>query len=368
MKVKRYNYPAQFGDQLDSLASKIAKMLSNGQYVLSQQVLDFESRFAQYLGIKHALGVNSGTDALLLSMMALDIGPGDEVITQANTFHATVAAICLCGAKPVLVDVTEDAFQMDPGQLADAVTPRTRAIIPVHLYGYPAPLRQVQSVAQSHSLDIIEDAAQAHGALLDQRRVGTHGRVGCFSFHPSKNLAAAGDGGAIATNDDELAKRITQLRSLGQASQNNHVRVGLNSKLDAIQAAVLQTKLPYLDKWNEQRRHVARLYHERLAELPIGLQQGENLNDSVYHLFQLRTAKRDALLDHLRQHDVDAVTRYPVPIHLQPAFAGHGWKPGQFPIAEQLASQLLCLPIRPDMPVAEVDFVAEKVRVFFEGN
>ena len=366
MKIKRYNYPAQFGDRLNGLAKEIEKMLVSGHYVLSQQVSDFEAEFAKFLGVKYVLGVNSGTDALLLALMASGIGPGDEVITQANTFHATVAAICLCGAKPVLVDVTDDSFQINVDQIEQAISSRTKAIVPVHLYGYPQPLDTIKQIAEQNDFALIEDAAQAHGALVNKVRVGAIGSIGCFSFHPSKNLAAAGDGGAIATNSDEIASRVRELRSLGQASQNNHVKIGLNSKLDAIQAAVLNSKLPSLDQWNQQRREVATLYRDRLSGLPLSFQSGENIQSSVFHLFQTRTRRRNQLLEFLRDNQVDAVTRYPVAIHLQPSFVDCGWKLGQFPVAEQLADELLCLPIRPDMEVDEVDFVCDKVHDFFQ--
>lgn len=365
MKVPRYNYAHQFGGRTEALAQRIGEVLLSGDYVLSRDVAAFERAFGAYLGSPHVLGVNSGADALLLALMALQIGPGDEVVTQANTFHATVSAIRLAGARPVLVDAVEDTFQMDVRQLESQITARTRAIMPVHLYGYPAEMRQIQAIAEARGLEVVEDAAQAHGARLDGRCVGTFGRVGCFSFHPSKNLAAAGDGGAVVTRDADLAVRLTQLRALGQAAQNDHRCVGLNSKLDAIQAIVLAAKLPSLDRWNEQRRLAAAWYRERLGRFPVYFQSGEQLGECVFHLFQMGTDRRDALLAFLRERGVDAVVRYPTPIHLQPAFADQGWKPGQFPVAERLAKELLCLPIRPDMGVDEVDYVADCVGTFF---
>jgi dTDP-4-amino-4,6-dideoxygalactose transaminase len=368
VKVPRYNYIEQFGGQAESLGRRIGEMLLSGDYVLSREVAAFEQAFGEYLGAPHTLGVNSGTDALLLALMALEIGPGDEVITQANTFHATVAAIRLAGARPVLVDAIEDSFQIDASEIESQVTSRTRAILPVHLYGYPAPLDGILNWAGARGLDVIEDAAQAHGARVHGKRVGTLGRIGCFSFHPSKNLAAAGDAGAVVTRDAEVAERLAQLRALGQAGQNDHRRVGLNSKLDAIQAVVLTAKLPRLDAWNERRREVAAWYRERLRSFPLYFQTGEYLDECVFHLFQVGTDRRDALLTYLREHGVDAVVRYPVPIHLQPAFADQGWKAGQFPVAERLAKELLCLPIRPDMAVNEVDYVADCVGAFFSSG
>lgn len=368
MKVARYSYRHQFGDDVDDLVAEIGRMLLDGRYVLSEEVTQFEHAFQAYLAVEFAVGVNSGTDALLLAMMSLGIQPGDEVITQANTFHATVAAICLAGARPVLVDAQEGSFQIDQAQVAAAMTSRTRAIIPVHLYGYPAALDSVLALAQAKSVDVIEDAAQAHGAKLLGQRVGTFGRLGCFSFHPSKNLAAAGDAGAIVTADPELARQLRQFRSLGQASQNDHQCIGLNSKLDAIQAVILRTKLPHLDHWNGQRQHVAALYRERLARCPVYVQEGDHIAACVYHLFQVGTPRRDELVEHLQRQGVDAVVRYPVPIHLQPAFRSLGWKRGEFPVSERLARELVCLPIRPDMSVAEVDYVTDCVASFFHAR
>jgi dTDP-4-amino-4,6-dideoxygalactose transaminase len=220
--------------------------------------------------------------------------------------------------------------------------------------------------ARRHGMAIIEDVAQAHGARIHGKAVGTFGNLGCFSFHPSKNLAAAGDGGAVATASRDLAERVRCLRELGQQGQNNHVTLGINSKLDAIQARILSWKLPHLDSWNERRRRIAALYRERLAGLPIEFQSAEPSEEHVYHLFQIQTPERDRLLDHLRQSMIDAVVRYPAPIHLQKAFADCGWKRGEFPVAERLANELVCLPIRPDMPLSEIEYVCDQVRVFFK--
>lgn len=365
MHVARYHYLAQYSDGIQSLADELATMLALGDHVLGPRVEAFERHFAEFLGVGHVIGVNSGTDALLLSLMALGIGAGDEVITQANTFHATAAAICLAGARPVLVDADPVSYLMDVSQVAAAITPDTRAIIPVHLFGKPTPMGELQRLAQGHGLALIEDAAQAHGAQRDGRMAGAVGEAGCFSFHPSKNLAAAGDAGAVATDDADLAQRLRVLRGLGQRAQNEHVAVGLNSKLDAMQALVLDHKLPRLAAWNEQRTWVARGYRERLAGLPLRFQEVDEGETHVYHLFQVRTARRDALLGWLTAHGVEASVRYPVPIHLQPAFAFLGLPRGRYPVAEALARELLCLPIRPDMTPAELDHVATQVHTFF---
>jgi dTDP-4-amino-4,6-dideoxygalactose transaminase len=368
MRVERYHYPSQFGPDVDGLLAEVREMLLGGRYVLTPEVKRFEDEFARYLGVRFVRGVNSGTDALVLALRALDIGPGDEVITQANTFNATVAAIELVGATTVLVDADEETFLIDGDQVESAISPATRAVLPVHLYGKPTPMSRLLEVARKHGLAVVEDAAQAHGARVGGRCAGTFGTIGCFSFHPSKNLAAAGDAGAVVTDDERLDEALRRRRELGQCGQNHHVVVGLNSKLDAIQALILSRKLPHLERWNEGRRAVAAVYRERLRDLPLRFQRQDPGEQHVYHLFQVRTDRRDALIAHLRSGGIDAVVRYPTPIHLQPAFEGRGWGRGRFPVSERLAEELLCLPVRPDMGLEEIDLVCGSVRSFFRGR
>ncbi|MDQ2839734.1 MAG: DegT/DnrJ/EryC1/StrS family aminotransferase [Acidobacteriota bacterium] len=364
--VPRYDYRQQFGN-LDGLLAELASMLLDGRYILTQEVGDFERSFAQYCGCAFSKGVNSGTDALVLTFRALGIGQGDRVIAPANTFHATVAAIELVRAVPVLVDAHPDTFLMDEDGLASAWQEHVRAVVPVHLFGKPARMPQIVEFAASKGLSVIEDAAQAHGASIDGRRVGSFGDAGCFSFHPSKNLAAAGDAGAIVTNNPKLAGQIEALRSLGQVAQNVHVLVGLNSKLDALQARILSWKLAHLDAWNASRAKIAAWYRSELQDLPVAFQARGPGEVHVYHLFQMRTEKRDALLRFLKERSIDAVIRYPTPIHLQPAFAKWGWREGDYPVAESLAKELLCLPIRPEMGEGETGFVVDAVRTFFDN-
>jgi dTDP-4-amino-4,6-dideoxygalactose transaminase len=367
MKVPRYDYRSQF-ERWDEFMGELSTMIVDGHYVLSLEVAEFERAFAEYLGCSFVTGVNTGTDALLCSLKALDLRAEDEVITQANTFNATVSAIRLAGLKPILVDADKDSFLINADQAMAAAGPRTRVFLPVHLYGKPTPMQQLLQDCAKRGIEIIEDAAQAHGSRIDGRRVGTFGILGCFSFHPSKNLAAAGDGGAIATNRADLQEKLAALRSLGQVGQNNHLYVGYNTKLDSIQAKVLSWKLSNLDLWNERRRRVARLYRERLSDLPLKFQTWDEGEDHVFHLFVIRTEQRDRLLEYLQSKSVDAVVRYPVPIHLQPAFSDCGWRDGQFPVAEALARELLCLPIRPNLTISEVDYVSDCVRSFFKGG
>jgi len=365
MRVPRNRYPAQFGDSFDGLMGELRGMILDGRYILTSEVQQFEGAFAAYCETAFARGVNCGTDAIMVTLLALGIRPGDEVITQANTFHATAAAIHLIGAKPVLVDADENTFLMDTGQVEALVTRRTRVVMPVHLYGKPTCMNRLLDIAERRDLFLVEDAAQAHGARIGGKRVGSFGAAACFSFHPSKNLAAAGDAGAIVTNDPTLAAKIDECRALGQRGQNNHVRVGFNTKLHSLQAKILSAKLPYLDTWNACRRTVAQWYRERLSGVPATFQQESAGEEHVYHLFQIRTPKRDALLKHLIADSIEAAVRYPTPVHLQPAFADYGWQAGQFPVAERLARELLCLPIRQDMTSDEVDYVCGSVRRFF---
>jgi dTDP-4-amino-4,6-dideoxygalactose transaminase len=367
VNIKRYNYPAQFGPDVKSLLKEIEQLILEGRYILTDEVRRFELDFASYLRASCAVGVGSGTDALIIALLTLGIKPGDEVVTQANTFHATVAAIRVVGATPVLVDADEDSFLINEVQVAAAITSKTRALIPVHLCGKPTPLAGLMQLAAKQGLYLVEDAAQAHGARINGQSVGAQGAIGCFSFHPSKNLAAAGDGGALVTNDKSLARRMQSCRQLGQDGQNNHVVRGINSKLDAIQARILSWKLPHLDSWNQRRREVAAWYRERLADLPLRFQSASADEEHVYHLFQIRTERRDQLLQQLLAAGIDAVVRYPTPIHLQRAFENCGWRPGQYPVAERLARELLCLPIRPDMSLDEVEFVTDTIRFFFKG-
>lgn len=354
MDVLRYDYAAQFVD-LDATTAAIRTLLTNGRYILEENVESFECRFAEYIGVDHAVGVNSGTDALILALRALGIGPGDEVITVANTFHATVLAITAVGATPTLVDCRADDYLMDIAQVRGVIGPRTRAVVAVHLFGKALPMDQLRRLTDQHSLALIEDCAQAVGATFQGSRVGSFGQAGCFSFHPSKNLAAAGDAGAVLTADRALADRIRVLRSLGQQGQNNHVARGMNSKLDGLQAVVLNAKIDYLDDWNSQRQEVAAQYAGMLAGTRARATLAPD-KEHIYHLYQVAVPSRDDVLADLRRRGVDAVVRYPVPVNRQPAFADLGLGVS-FPEAERQARSTLCLPIRPNLTRAEVDYV-----------
>ncbi|KJK51692.1 glutamine--scyllo-inositol aminotransferase [Lentzea aerocolonigenes] len=354
MLVSRYGYPSQFGD-IDELGGRITELLLSGDYITGKPVAAFERNLADYLGAGHATGVNSGTDALILALLTLDVGAGDEVVTVANTFHATVLAIARVGARPVLVDSTDTDQMMDLDRLEAAITPRTKAIIAVHMFGEVLDMNDVVEVARKHGLAVVEDCAQAIGARRDGRAAGTFGDIGCFSFHPSKNLAAAGDAGAVVTSDPVLAERLRQLRNLGQREQNHHDALGLNSRMSSFQALVLDHKLPSLDEWNRRRRAVAARYTEALESLPVRVLDVSE--DHVGHMYQVIVPERDRTLAELRDRGVDAVLRYPVPIARQPAFAGFGFVPEDYPNADFLAHNALCLPMRPDLTPTEIDTV-----------
>ncbi|MEE9127909.1 MAG: DegT/DnrJ/EryC1/StrS family aminotransferase, partial [Planctomycetota bacterium] len=348
----------------------LKRMVPEETPILGEPVSAFEREFATQVGTAHAVGVGSGTDALVLSLRSLGIGDGDEVITAANTFAATVTAILTVGARPVLVDPDPDTLTLGPDGLVRALTGSTRAVIPVHLYGRLCPMPPILEVCAQHDVSVIEDAAQAHGAR-DGRAAGAFGRLGCFSFHPSKNLGAFGDGGAVTTNDSELAGTIRELRNLGQRRKHEFIHVAPNSKLDSLQAVVLRVKLRYLDRWNTRRREIAAFYARELAvlerdgvlELPE-LPRGE---EHAFHLFAVHSDRRDELRQFLKEHGINAGVHYPVPPHLQPMTRGLGYGRGDFPVAEASARRELSLPIAPELDDAQLHFVCKNVHGFFHA-
>lgn len=344
----------------------IARVTAGGWYILGPEVRAFEEEFAAWLGVGHAAGVASGTDAVLLALRALGIGPGDEVISVAHTAVATVAAVELSGATPRLVDIDPATYTLDPAQLAAAVTPRTRAIIPVHLYGGAADMDAILAVARAHDLLVIEDCAQAHGTCYRGRKVGKFGDAAAFSFYPTKNLGALGDGGAVATNRPEVAERLRLLRQYGWRERYVSDVPGYNSRLDELQAAILRVRLRHLDEENEARRRLAAVYDEALAGLPIALPSAMADVDHVYHLYVIAAAERDALAAHLAARGITTGVHYPVPVHLQPAYAHLGYGPGSLPHTEWAARSVLSLPMYPDLSETTVQTVAATIREFYE--
>jgi dTDP-4-amino-4,6-dideoxygalactose transaminase len=365
MEVPFVDLRTQYATLRDQIEPAVVSVLERTAYILGEEVSRFEERYARYCGVDHGVGVASGTDALLLALRAAGVGPGDEVITSAHTFTATVMAIRAAGARPVLVDCQRDTALLDVEGVAAAVTGRTRALMPVHLYGQAVAIEELQALARDHGLVVIEDAAQAHGAERHGRRCGSLGDLGCFSFYPGKNLGACGDGGAVVCADGDLAERLRMLRNYGQRNKNRHEACGWNSRLDTVQAAVLGIKLDYLEPWNEARRLHAEAYARRLAGLPLGLPVTADGNRHVFHLFVVRTPRRDRLRAFLTERGVACGVHYPIPIHLQEAHADLGYGPGAFPAAEAIAGECLSLPMFPELRPEQIEHVCASIEEFF---
>jgi dTDP-4-amino-4,6-dideoxygalactose transaminase len=347
-------------DELDSAALEV---LRSGWYVLGPQVRAFEEEFAAWLGLPDAAGVASGTDALLLALRACQVGPGDEVIVPSHTAVASVAAVELAGGQPVFADIRPDAFTLDPDAVAAALTPRTRAIIAVHLYGQAADLDALATLAERRGLWLVEDCAQAHGARTQGRMVGSMGHIACFSFYPTKNLGAVGDGGLVASHRPELVERVRSLRQYGWRERYVSEVPGLNSRLDELQAALLRVKLRRLDGWNRQRQALAARYDELLAGSAVATPFVAPGNEHVYHLYVVRSPRRDALQAHLAERGIGSAIHYPVPVHQQPAYR-HLAPAGGLPETECAAAEILSLPMYPQMPLEQVERVAQCVRAF----
>ncbi len=349
---------AQYASLKSEIDAAVLGVLASAQYVLGEEVAQFEREFAAYCGTKHAIAVNTGTSALHLALLAAGVGPGDEVITVPFTFVATASAICYVGATPVFVDVEPVTLTMDPLQLEAAITPRTKAILPVHLYGQMADLDAIKAIADRHDIPVIEDACQAHGAEDKGRRAGSIGVSGCFSFYPGKNLGACGEGGIVVTNDDEHARTIRMLRDWGQEQRYHHALKGFNYRMDGIQGAILRVKLRHLEDWTEARRAHAKRYSSLLkgspeVKTPVEIEGRRH----VYHVYAVRCRDRDALQRHLQAEGVQTGLHYPIPVHLQKAHADLGYKAGDFPVSEVAARTVLSLPIYPEMTVGQVEQV-----------
>ncbi len=361
------NPRAQYLAHKDEIDAAVLRVLDNGWYILGNEVRAFESEFSEYIGVAHGIGVGSGTEALHLALTACGVGPGDEVITVAHTAVATVAAIELSGATPVLVDIDPQSFTLSPSKLEVLIGPRTKAIVPVHIYGYPADIVPILEIANRYGLRVIEDCAQAHGAVYRDKRVGAWGDIACFSFYPTKNLGALGDGGFVATNDADLADRARLLREYGwQQRYVSHVP-GWNSRLDELQAAVLRIKLRFLDIENAARQKWASLYDHALAGSKIeGPPKSPYDAVHVYHLYVVRSPDRDLLQEFLRARGVQALVHYPVPVHLQPAYCRRLRGSDNLPETERAAREILSLPIYPELTQAEADLVLSSIHQYLE--
>lgn len=357
---------AQYRQIKPRVDEAIARAVASTQFVLGPEVSSFEERFAAYCNVGQARAVNSGTSALHLALLAAGVGPGDEVITVSMTFVATTAAVLYSGATPVFVDVDPVTWTMNPALIEAAITPRTKAILPVHLHGLMADMDPIMAIARKHGLAVIEDAAQAHGAEYKGRRAGSIGDLGCFSFYPGKNLGAYGEGGAVVTNNAELARKVSLLRDWGQEAKYDHVVAGYNYRMDGIQGAVLNVKMDYIEAWTEARRTVAGQYDGLLAKFAFARPRPPAHCRHVYHVYAITLPRRDETLKLLHANGIGAGIHYPVPVHLQKAYAHLGYRAGDFPVTEQLAGQFLSLPIYPELEpqdVVEVVTQLEKAAV-----
>ncbi len=364
--VPMVDLKAQYDRIRGEVDAAMTRVLESVAFIKGEDCSLLENEFAAWCGARAAVGVANGTDALILCLRAYGIGPGDEVVTVANTFIATGEAILLNGARPVFVDVDPVTYTMDPGQVERAITPRAKLVLPVHLYGHPADMTAIVEIADRHGLPVLEDAAQAHGAEIDGRRAGTLGHAACFSFYPGKNLGAYGDAGMVVSNDADFVARVRQIANHGGgANKYDNVVLGTNSRLDTLQAAVLRVKLRHLDTWNRERRERAEAYTKVLADIPSLIVPRERAGArSAWHLYTIRVPDREGLQAHLKAQGIATAAHYPRPIHLQPAMAAAGGRPGMLPVSEALCREVLCVPLYPELPFEVVERVAAEVRSF----
>ena len=373
MEIPLVDLRKQYAPLKDDILGRIAEILEGMRLFLGPNVQALEQEFAAFCGVPHAIGVSDGTTALQLALMACGVGAGDEVITVSHTFVATAEAISLVGATPVFVDIDPQTYTIDVGQVGERITERTRAIIPVHLYGQTADMDPLLTLAREHGLWVIEDACQAHGARYKGQRAGALGDAAAFSFYYSKNLGAYGEGGMVTTTVDEIAERVRMLRDHGSKQRYHHDLVGMNGRLDEIQAAVLRAKLPYLDRWSQQRRAHARQYRDALMDLDhVVLPAEARWGEHVYHLFVIRVKacpersrrNRNGLRAYLHDKGIATGIHYPIPIHLQPAYRDLGYEKGSFPVTEEYAEQILSLPMYAELTPGSIEYVAEAIRDF----
>lgn len=370
MHIPFVDLHAQYLSIKEEVDAAIHEVLDSSAYILGPAVTAFEKSFAEYIGTQYAIGVDSGTQAIELALRAIGLQAGDEVILPANTFIATALPVSRLGAKPVLVDINEQTYNITAENIEKAITKKTRAILPVHLYGQPvAELEAILDLAQAHHLEVIEDACQAHGAYLGSKRAGSFGKAAAFSFYPGKNLGAYGDAGMVVTNDPAVAEQVKQLRNYGQSKKYHHDQIGFNHRMDSIQAAVLNVKLKYLDGWNAARRNHAARYIEALSQVYGVITPSVPQNvEPIWHIFALRSKQRDQLISYLEDNDISTGIHYPIPIHLQPAYANLGYHAGDFPVTEQIAQEQLSLPMYAELDATMIDYVTQKVSDFSNSS
>ncbi len=361
-KIPLVNLKLQYKSIKKDIDETINGVIKNTNFIMGEEVKIFEEAFSRFIGAKYTIGVASGTDALFLSLLALGVNSGDEVVTTPHSFVATASAISMCGATPVFVDIDPKTYNIDPEKIENKITKKTKGIIPVHIYGQPADMDPIIEIAKKHKLFILEDAAQAHGALYKGRCVGTIGDAAVFSFYPGKNLGAYGDAGAVITNNESITQTLRLLRNHGRKEKYTHDILGYSSRMDTLQAAVLLVKLKYLKKWNERRREVAQLYNNLLKDLPVVTPFEPEGVKSVYHLYAIQVEDRDSVYDEMRKKGIEVGIHYPIPLHLQPVFKSLGHKEGDFPHAEELARHTLSLPIFPEITNSDIQEVASSLK------
>lgn len=369
IKIPLVDLQPQYASLKPEIDEAINQVIVSGQFILGPAVEKFEHGFARFIDVKYAVGLDSGLSALELGIRGLGIGAGDEIITPANSFIASSAAISFTGAKPVLVDCEETSFNIDPEKIEEKITKSTKAIMPVHLYGRMADMGNIMKIAKKHKLLVIEDAAQAHGASIQLKnqikKAGSIGEFGAFSFYPAKNLGAFGDAGMLVTNNKQLAQKVRELRNYGQTQKYVHKYLAYNRRLDTIQAAVLNIKLKHLEAGNNRRLKIARLYNKLLQNLPLLTPQIPENQIPAFHLYVIRTRKRDSLAIYLKKNGISTGIHYPIPIHLQPAYKNLGHKKGDFPVTEKLATEILSLPLYPDLKDSQVEYMTSIIKRFF---
>jgi len=366
--MKFLDLSAQYNSMKKEIDEAVKRVLESTAFIGGKEVEEFEKEMAEFCGVKHAIGLNSGTDALFLSLKALGVGPGDEIITTPFTFIATAGVIANCGARPVFVDIAPGTFNIDASKIEKAITKKTKVIIPVHLFGQMVDMSEIMKIAKKYKLYVVEDAAQAIGAKYKSKMAGTFGDLGCFSFFPAKNLGAFGDGGMVVTDNDELAERIRLLKNHGSSPKEKYLNliIGTNSRLDALQAAILRVKLKYLSKWSKERAEKAFYYNEKLNRVgDIVVPVISSHRNHIFHQYTIRTKSRDELQKYLKEKEIPTMVYYPLPLHFQPAFRDLTLQEGNFPESEKVSKEVLSLPIYPEMIKKEQDFIIKNIKEFY---
>ena len=367
--IKFIDFQRKYLRYKKEINESVGRVFKRGWFIAGPELAEFENKFSKYLNAKYVIGVNSGTDAIAIALKAIGIKQGDEIITTSHTATPTVSAVRMTGAVPVFADIDEDTLNIDPSLVEKKITSRTKVILPVHLYGYPADMDTIKKLAVKHGLFVIEDACQAHGASFNGKKLGTIGDIGCFSFYPTKNLGAFGDAGAIVTNEKKIAEMAVMLRNYGEISKYKNKLEGVNSRLDELQAGFLNWEIKKLDKWNKERSRIANMYISELKGLPIKLpSKGDTIYDRIWHLFVIQTERRDALREFLKKHRIETLIHYPAPIFKQEAYKFLGYKEKDLPITTKICDKIMSLPLYPELKSSEIRFVCDSIKAFYRNN